>query len=200
MPGSAGGTGVAAQKLGAVSVPLSFRFGPSELAYCVSDAEPALVIADESTSALAQEALASVEAVPWIRSGDPAEATIERLARDQPDGPLDVRVSERDISVMLYTSGTTGRPKGMPRTHGAEYHASVAHLLQSGQSLFDTTLGVIPLFHTMGLRTLIATVVAAGTWVPQTRFDAEEMLDLIAHEQVSSLYLVPTRDWVYRRG
>ncbi|EXU63563.1 AMP-dependent synthetase [Streptomyces sp. PRh5] len=186
---------LAAQKLGAVSVPLSFRFGPSELAYCVSDAEPALVIADESTSALAQEALASVEAVPWIRSGDPAEATIERLARDQPDGPLDVRVSERDISVMLYTSGTTGRPKGVPRTHGAEYHASVAHLLQSGQSLFDTTLGVMPLFHTMGLRTLIATVVAAGTWVPQTRFDAEEMLDLIAHEQVSSLYLVPTVYW-----
>jgi 2-furoate---CoA ligase len=186
---------LAAQKLGAVSVPLSYRFGVPELAYCLSDAEPALVIVDESTSPVLEEALDSTDQVPWIRSGPRDEATVERLSLSQPDGPLDVRVSDQDVGVMLYTSGTTGRPKGVPRTHRAEHHAAVAHLLQSGQSAFDTTLVVMPLFHTMGLRTLIATVVGSGTWVPQTRFDAEETLSLIEQEEITSLYLVPTIYW-----
>ncbi|MFI9025227.1 class I adenylate-forming enzyme family protein [Streptomyces sp. NPDC053560] len=186
---------LAIQKLGAVSVPLSFRFSASELQYCLSDAEPALVISDASTAAVAEEALSGMDSLPWILSGDPADATIERLAAGLPDGPLDVRVSEQDTSVMLYTSGTTGRPKGVPRTHRAEHHAAVAHLLQSGQSPFDVTLGVMPLFHTMGLRTLIATLVGAGTWTPQVRFDADETLALITEEHISCLYLVPTIYW-----
>lgn len=185
----------AAQKLGAVSVPLSFRFSASELAYCLSDATPALLITDESTSEVAEQALNGIEAPPWIPSGGPGEATVEGRSRTQPDGPLDVRVPDEAVSVMLYTSGTTGRPKGVPRTHRAEHQAAVAHLLQSGQSAFDTTLGVMPLFHTMGLRTLLATVVGSGTWVPQVRFDAGESLSLIARERITSLYLVPTIYW-----
>ncbi len=59
---------------------------------------------------------------------------------------------------MLYTSGTTGRPKGVPRTHAAEHAAAVAHLVQTGGRPGEVTLGVMPLFHTMGLRTLLATV------------------------------------------
>jgi 2-furoate---CoA ligase len=186
---------LAAQKLGAVSVPLSFRFAVPELAYCIKDSAPALVITDDSTSELADEALADLPPVPRIRSGPAGEDTIERLALPQPDGPLDHIVSEEDLSVMLYTSGTTGKPKGVPRTHAAEHTAAVAHLLQSGQSRFDATLGVMPLFHTMGLRTLIATITGAGTWVPQVSFDAEEALELIAAEHIRALYLVPTIYW-----
>lgn len=186
---------LAAQKLGAVSVPLSFRFAPPEFAYCLADAAPALLVTDESTSGIADVALAELPAVPRIQSGPPTEVTIERLAMAQPEGPLDVTVSEMDISAMLYTSGTTGKPKGVPRTHSAEHHAAVAHLLQSGQSRFDATLGVMPMFHTMGLRTLLATIVVAGKWVPQVRFDADEALDLIASERITTLYLVPTIYW-----
>ena len=53
----------------------------------------------------------------------------------------------------------------------------------------------MPLFHTMGLRSLLATVLAAGTWVPQAKFDADVSLDLITEEKVSALYLVPTIFW-----
>ena len=68
---------------------------------------------------------------------------------------------------MLYTSGTTGRPKGVPRTHAAEFHATLAHLVQTGHAPGEVALGVMPLFHTMGLRSLLATVLTAGTWVPR---------------------------------
>lgn len=190
----------ATQKLGAVSVPLSFRLSPAELAYCVADAGAALVITDESTARTADRALADLPPVRRVMSGSAGDATIERMARDQPASAPGVPVRDDDISVMLYTSGTTGRPKGVPRTHSAEHHASIAHLIQSGQSRLDATLGVMPLFHTMGLRTLIATVIGGGTWVPQARFDAGEAIELITTERISCLYLVPTMYWSLLRS
>ena len=57
---------------------------------------------------------------------------------------------------MLYTSGTTGKPKGVPRTHGAEHAAAIAHVIQTEQRPGEVTLGVMPMFHTMGMRTLLA--------------------------------------------
>ncbi|GAB2999175.1 AMP-binding protein [Amycolatopsis acidiphila] len=184
----------ALQKLGAVSVPLSFRFGAAELAYCVADAAPVMLVTDESTEAVADEALADLPPLTRVRSGA-AAGTIERLAPAEPDTAPDATVSEEDISVLLYTSGTTGKPKGVPRSHRAEHAAAIAHLVQTGQPLAGAALGVMPMFHTMGLRTLVATVAAAGTWVPQVRFDAEEALELIVAERVRSLYLVPTIYW-----
>ncbi|HEX6444114.1 MAG TPA: AMP-binding protein [Streptosporangiales bacterium] len=177
---------LAAQKLGATSVPLSTRFGPDELAYCLSDASPALLVSDEST----RDRLPSD--VP-CRHRDVAE--VAELARPQVEAPPPERPDETDISVMLYTSGTTGRPKGVPRSHRAEHTAAVAHLVQTQHRPGEVTLGVMPMFHTMGLRSLLASIVAAGTWVPQARFDAAESLDLIRSEGVGALYLVPTIYW-----
>jgi 2-furoate---CoA ligase len=153
------------------------------------------VITDESTAETADRALADLPPVPRVMSGAAGDETIERAALDQPASAPDVAVHDDDISVMLYTSGTTGKPKGVPRTHSAEHYASVAHLIQSGQSRFEPALGVMPLFHTMGLRTLIATVLGGGVWVPQARFDAEEAIELIKSERINSLYLVPTMYW-----
>jgi 2-furoate---CoA ligase len=176
---------LAVQKLGAASIPLSVRFGPAELAYCVGDAEPALVIADETT----QAALAMLDDRPQDC------AALAQMARREPDGELTESVHPGELSVILYTSGTTGRPKGVPRTHGAEHAATVAHVIQAQQHPGEVTLGVMPLFHTMGVRTLLASILVAGTWVPQAGFGADASLELIARDRVSALYLVPTIYW-----
>jgi 2-furoate---CoA ligase len=180
---------LAAQKLGAVSVPLSTRLGPEELAYCLGDAEPILFVTDETTAAGAEHA-----GVP-VTHRDVGELA----AADQPDGDLGDPPSEDDVSVMLYTSGTTGRPKGVPRSHRAEHTAAVAHLVQAQLRQGEVVLGVMPMFHTMGLRTLLASVVCGGTWVPQVRFDAAESVRLIRDERVTALYLVPTIFWSLAR-
>ena len=91
---------LAVQKLGAASVSLSVRFGPAELAYCIGDADPMLVIGDETTQASLSAAL-----------GKPPQdrAAVEQLAGHEPDGGLGESPRPEDISVVLYTSGTTGR-------------------------------------------------------------------------------------------
>jgi 2-furoate---CoA ligase len=192
---------LAAQKAGMTSIPLSTRFGSDELAYCIRDCEPAVVAVDETTHGLVTTALDDVDKRPTVVwAGTPGGAPagmvdLAHAANQAPTSPVPVRVSEDDISVMLYTSGTTGRPKGVPRTHRAEHYAALAHLIQTGHAPGEVTLGVMPLFHTMGLRSLLASVLAAGTWVPQAKFEAEESLELITMEQVSALYLVPTIYW-----
>ena len=191
---------LAAQKLGAVSVPLSVRFGVDELEHCLRDAVPALLVTDSETAELADRAFGRWSAVPRAHSGPAGDAPtgvvpLDSVAERQSDGAVEAGASDGDLSVMLYTSGTTSMPKGVPRTHRAEHQAAVAHLLQTRQAPFEPSLGVMPLFHTMGLRSLLASVVAAGTWVPQARFDADEALRLITAERISALYLVPTVYW-----
>lgn len=183
---------LAAQKLGVVSVPLSGRFSVSEVAYCLDDCEPSLVVADDSTAGTLAAALRQASVQPPLESAD---GLLTRPA----DGALPPPPADDAVSVMLYTSGTTGRPKGVPRSHRAEYFAALAHLIQARQPMGSVSLGVMPMFHTMGLRTLLASVISSGTWVPQASFDPAQSAELIASERVDTLYLVPTAYWALAR-
>ena len=93
---------------------------------------------------------------------------------------------------MLYTSGTTGLGKGVPRSHQAERAAAMAHIVQNRYRLGERTLGVMPLYHTMGVRSLLSMALINGCFICQSHFDAEETLMLIEHERITALFLVPT--------
>ena len=152
----------AAQWAGAVFVPLSWRLSKEELDYCIGDAGAELV----------------------IREGDAVPEGPEH------DGALDR--DEREISLLLYTSGTTGRPKGVPRSHSADRAGGFGQALQHGYEHRDRTLGVMPLYHTMGIHSLLAMHLVGGCYVPQARWDPGEALRLIEKERITSLYLAPT--------
>ena len=117
---------LACQKLGAGTVPLNVRYSADELAYCLNDATPRAVMCDDTTAAVVQQAIAQLETeqpLAVVHAGD----HLEGLIADQPGAAIDMEVGADDISVMLYTAGTTGRPKGVPRSHHAEVSAGLAH-------------------------------------------------------------------------
>ena len=72
---------------------------------------------------------------------------------------------------MLYTSGTTAKPKGVPRRQRAERAAALAHVAQNLYGNGERTLGVMPLYHTMGVRSLLAMSLIGGAFVCLPRFD-----------------------------
>ena len=113
-----------------------------------------------------------------------------RFAPAAPDAAA--RVDAEAWSVMLYTSGTTARPKGVPRRQHAERAAAVAHVAQNLYANGERTLGVMPLYHTMGVRSLLAMSLVGGAFVCLRRFDVARALELIDAERVTNLYLVPT--------
>ncbi len=80
----------------------------------------------------------------------------------------------------------------MPRRHRAERAAGIAHVAQNLYRRGERTLGVMPLYHTMGVRSLIAMSLIGGTFVCLPRFDPQRALSLIAAERITNLYLVPT--------
>jgi len=83
-------------------------------------------------------------------------------------------------------------PKGVPRRHRAERAAALAHVAQNLYGRGERTLGVMPLYHTMGVRSLLAISLVGGTFVCLPQFDVGRALQLIAAERISNLYLVPT--------
>ncbi|HXH83350.1 MAG TPA: AMP-binding protein, partial [Candidatus Tectomicrobia bacterium] len=114
---------------------------------------------------------------------DPALARDAAVAREPREG---------DLSLILYTSGTTGRPKGVPRTHRNHYAGALAHALQCGYAWGERTLGVMPLYHTMGIHALTSMVVVNGLFVCQPEWSAAGALARIRDERITALYLIPT--------
>lgn len=183
----------ACQFAGIIVTPLNWRAKPDELDYCAIDAE-AKAIVFEAASAQAVAASVACQRLPRIAlvGAEGGTHQFDALLRTTaPDTPTPVANAD-DISVMLYTSGTTGKPKGVPRRHRAERAGVLAHVAQNLYAVGERTLGVMPLYHTMGVRSLLASSIIDGVFVAMPRFDAGEAVGLIERERVTNLYLVPT--------
>jgi 2-furoate---CoA ligase len=182
----------ACQLTGVVITPLNWRCKADELDFCIGDAEAKAVVY-EAVSAAAVAASPQAQSRPKIAVGTPAAADPDFAALTNAKArDAAPRVDADAWSVMLYTSGTTARPKGVPRRHRAERAAALAHVAQNLYAPGERTLGVMPLYHTMGVRSLLAMSLIGGTFVCLRQFDPTSALKLIASEQITNLYLVPT--------
>ncbi|HEY7242764.1 MAG TPA: AMP-binding protein [Xanthobacteraceae bacterium] len=182
----------ACQLAGLIITPLNWRFTSDELDFCLADADAKVVIY-ESVSSRCVGGSSEAGKCPRISVGlgQSQDLRFETLiGRKTPS--IEPRVGAEACSVMLYTSGTTARPKGVPRSHRAERAAAVAHVAQNLYGAGERTLGVMPLYHTMGVRSLIAMSLIGGTFVCLPRFEPARALDVIAAEKITNLYLVPT--------
>lgn len=184
----------ACQLLGLVITPLNWRATGDEIDYCLRDAD-ARAIACEGVTAAAASAAKQAQKLPRIGVGEASVAAGAHAFEAMLDadryrgGPM---AHADDTSVMLYTSGTTGRPKGVPRRHRQERAAALAHVAQNFYARGEVTLGVMPLYHTMGVRSLLAMALVDGCFACLPRFEAARALGIIAAERVTNLYLVPT--------
>jgi 2-furoate---CoA ligase len=192
----------ACQFLGVIVTPLNWRAKADEIEYCALDADACAVAYDAASAAAVAESAAcgqiarvSIDgaAIGNKATEDRAGSNIafdDLLAADAPANLLSA--SADDWSIMLYTSGTTGRPKGVPRSHRAERAAAIAHVAQNLYSNGERTLGVMPLYHTMGVRSLLSMALVNGCFTCMQRFDSGDALRAIARERITHLYLVPT--------
>src|SRR5262245_27284938 len=180
----------ACQLAGIIITPLNWRSTAEELDFCLEDAEATAVVLEDA-SAAAVRASAAARARPRITLGAPQQGEVAFAALAGATAPdIDPRARPQDWSVMLYTSGTTARPKGVPRRQHAERAAALAHIAQNLYRHGERTLGVMPLYHTMGVRSLLAMSLIGGTFVCLPRFDVARALEIIAAERITNLYLV----------
>jgi len=180
-------------RLGAIFLPLNTRFTVPELQFIVNDATPRVMVHDSdlSDNALAVARLCQTPSTLLLGTGGTFEAAIAASA------PLDrcESVTLDDISTIMYTSGTTGQPKGAVITHGMTFWNCVNLGGPAYISPSSVFLAVLPLFHTGGLNCYTNPVLhAGGTALIMRAFDPGTALRLISDAKlgINAFFGVPS--------
>jgi acyl-CoA synthetase (AMP-forming)/AMP-acid ligase II len=179
--------------LGAIVMPINWRLAEAEVRYVATHAGARIVIGEPDLGVLAEAASAACGGVPvvgvtgapagWIPFGD--------LPRGAP-APL-ADVGGDDVHRLMYTSGTTARPKGAMITYANVYWKNIAHLVELGITGADKGLVCGPLYHVGALDLTSTTVLyAGGTLELQRRFEAGQVLDALEQHDISSVWLAPS--------
>lgn len=183
-------------RAGAVLVPLNLRLSRPEIEWQIGDCEPALLITDRPE--WLAETTAANEATPHSSAEEKAPPAIVALAdiavAPQVDAPPSVNVSHDTDAVLtiLYTSGTSGRPKGAMLTHGNFYWSAFGSMAQLGVHQDDRWLATLPLFHVGGLSILFRSVINGTTAVVHEAFDPVRANRAIDEEGVTLISVVST--------
>lgn len=178
----------ATARLGAVFLPLNTRLAPPELAWILTDAEPSLLIhTDDFDEAVASEAVATL-GLRKHRFTAAGGRGLDRLAA--PTGErIDVEVGLDDVFMIQYTSGTSGRPKGVMLTHGNIAWNAFNLLVDVDVRSDEIALVTAPLFHTAALnQVLLPTFLKGGTSLIAARFDPAAAIATIERERVTLLF------------
>jgi len=185
--------------LGAIWVPVNARLTVAEAEYLLHDSGAGVVVHGRDHGRHADELrdrCARVSA--WVAAEPPREGGADSLEYEQllatasPE-PRDVPVSLDDPCLIMYTSGTTGRPKGAVLTHGNMTFNNVNQLIDLDLVPTEVTLALAPLFHIGGLNgTVNPTLMRGGTVVILRSFDAAAALEVIESQRVNSFFAVPT--------
>ena len=179
---------------GFISVVLNHRLVSRELEDICRDAEPAILFFEHEFAEIAEalrEKISSLRALVCIDGEIEGAVGYEALLSAAPDTQPQSTTSEDDIAWLVYTSGTTGRPKGVMLQHGALLRAAAANALEGSSPDPTTGLIVMPLFHVGGHLLFLVYTLLGGTVVLHRNFEAETTLTAIAEERVTSMHVAP---------
>ncbi len=191
---------LAANRLGAIAVPVNFRMTPPEIAFLVGDCDAKVMIAE---SVLANVAIAVRDLEPNLATIIVAGAATDEgvlgyddlLAEEgEPAEPVDI--PNDSPALIMYTSGTTGRPKGAVLTHANLAGQAMTNLFTTGADI-NNDVGFIgvPLFHIAGIGNMISGLLLGLPTVlyPLGAFDPGALLDVLETEKVTAIFLVPAQ-------
>lgn len=179
-------------KLGAILVPLNFRYRPEELSYVLNDSTPRCILVGAGYESLAAQAAATlITPVPPLLLGP------EVLAASEPGQTCaepGINVDPATPAMVMYTSGTTGFPKGVLFSH-ASYLANIVGIAMAGDlKESDRMLVSLPMFHNGGLNGLLTPALTFGARVVigPKGFDPEAVLACVAQHRITVTMWVPT--------
>jgi len=184
----------AVARLGAVVMPLNWRLAGAEVAYIAEHAGAAAVISEPELVPLAETARARLGGAPFISVGEaPAGWTRFDALRAAGSPPPPAAVEGDDLHRLMYTSGTTARPKGVMITHANLYWKNIGHVVEFGLTGADKGLACGPLYHVGALDLTSTTVLYVGGTVEiHRKFETGAVLDALEGRGITNVWLAPS--------
>jgi len=185
----------ATAKLGGIFVPINFRAKQDELIYFLNHSEANTLFFGDRYVDIVNAARPYVPEVKnFISLETPQEGVLwyEDLITTSPPEEVFTEIDDNDTTVLMYTAGTTGRPKGVPMNHNAFASYVLQNVDPADPEIAEANLLCVPLYHVAGFQAMLASVYGGRTLIMVRQFDAEEWLNIVQEEKVQRSLLIPT--------
>jgi acyl-CoA synthetase (AMP-forming)/AMP-acid ligase II len=185
----------ASAMIGTIFVPLNFRAKSDELSYMITNAEAKILFVGSRYSEMVGAMLLELPTVKHCISIDRKdekrlyyEDVIDSASSDESF----IEIGDEDITMLMYTAGTTGRPKGVPLRHSAFVSYVLENVEPASPDIEERNLLTVPLYHVAGIQAMLAAIYGGRTLVMMRQFEVKEWLEAIQKEKATRAMLVPT--------
>jgi len=185
----------AAAKIGVIFVPLNFRAKTEELIYMINNAGAKALFVGSRYLGMIDNMLPQLPNVKTCislgKDGGEALYYDDLISSSSPD-EIDCEIGDDDITILMYTAGTTGRPKGVPLRHDGFVGYVLENVEPANPEIEERNLLTVPLYHVAGIQAMLAAVYGGRTIVMMRQFEAKEWMETVQRERATRAMLVPT--------
>lgn len=189
----------AAFKIGAVAVPINFRLTAREIEYILNDSDASVLILEEPLLEIARPVLSGLQYLKEVivvgGSTGPGIRNYEDFVKGAATGELTGEFEDDDEALIVYTSGTTGQPKGAVLTHKGLMVTALNYLISYQNRCGDKWICTTPIFHIAGMSYAMTHFYVGATIFLERDFDPLRILELTHNSRVTTLFLVPSM-WI----
>ena len=185
----------ATAQIGAIFVPLNFRAKQNELVHMLNNSESKVLFVGERYATMVREMkphLVSVQQLVCMDGHFEGMAAYEQMLEQNSSDPSFIEVDDQDTTILMYTAGTTGLPKGVPLSHGAFSVYVLENITPADPEAQETNILSVPLYHVAGIHGVLAAIYGGRTVALMRQFEVNEWMDTVAREKANRAMLVPT--------
>jgi acyl-CoA synthetase (AMP-forming)/AMP-acid ligase II len=185
----------ATTKVGGIFVPLNFRAKQDELAYMLNNAEASVLLVGDRYVDMVNALGPQLPLVKHYISIDSKRENMlyydELLSTSSPQ-EIASKIDDEDVTMLMYTAGTTGRPKGVPLTHNSFSVYVLENVDPASPEIEEKNLLTVPLYHVAGIQALLAAIYGGRTLIMMRQFEVKEWMETVQRERANRAMLVPT--------
>jgi len=185
----------ATAKLGAIYLPLNFRVRANELTYMLNTSDTNALLIGERYIDLVDSissSLVSVRHFISLENRYDGKLYYEDIIASSPDDEIVTEINDDDTTILMYTAGTTGQPKGVMLSHNSFSIYVMENVTPADPELEERNILTVPLYHVAGIQAMMAAIYGGRTLVMERQFEAKEWMELVEKEKVNRAMMVPT--------
>ncbi|MDO8472661.1 MAG: AMP-binding protein, partial [Dehalococcoidia bacterium] len=181
--------------VGAIMVPLNFRAKEDELSYMLSNSETRALFIGDRYLGMARSMRPSLTMVKHCISIDSKQKDMlfynDLLSHASAD-EVSTEIGDDEVTILMYTAGTTGRPKGVPQRHSGFVSYMLSNVQPADPDINEVNLLTVPLYHVAGIQAMLAATYGGRTLAMMRQFEVKEWLETVQRTRTTRAMLVPT--------